>query len=131
MCVQKSATLSPGYLASRTSRSVGWTPRRYSRSLFSRDDRINPRGRSACRKAASCGEGAVGAPKVDVKSEGESYGFTRRYESSGENGGEAVSESTAGCGEAVCEVGAWSRSRSAHSDSKVRKMCAKCSRPVA
>jgi hypothetical protein len=67
-----------------------------------------------------------------VKSEGESYGFTRRYESSGEKGGEAVSESTAGCGEVDCEAGgAWSRSRSAHSDSKVRKTCAKCSRPVA
>jgi hypothetical protein len=129
--VQKSATLSPGYFASRTSRSVGWTPRRYSRSLFSRDERTKPFGRSACRKAASCGEGGVGAPSVDVKSEGESYGFTRRYESSGEKGGDAVSGSTAGGGEAACEAGAWSRSKSAHSDSKVRKMCAKCSRPVA
>jgi len=66
-----------------------------------------------------------------VKSEGESYGFTRRYDNSGEKGGEAGSESTAGCVEAICEAGAWSRSRSAHSDSKVRKMWAKCSRPVA
>lgn len=35
-------------------------------------------GRKSERKEAIWGEGGVGAPSVDVKREGESYGFTRR-----------------------------------------------------
>lgn len=68
-------------------------------------------GRSVCRKARVCGDGG------DVKSSGSEYGLTRRKDRSGDVGGELTAPGGAG-------------SRSVHSDSNVRKTCAKWSRPV-
>lgn len=53
-----------------------------------------------------------------MKSSGSAYGFTRRNDSNGDVGGDAA------------VPGAFAGSRSLHSDSKVRKMCAKWTRPV-
>jgi hypothetical protein len=54
----------------------------------------------------------------EEKNSGLSYGLTRRKERRGEVGGSEM------------EVGEAEESRSVHSDSKVRKMCEKCSSPV-
>ena len=91
----------------RTLRSVGCRPVRNSRSCLRREARARPFGRRVVRKFSICGVGGV------EKRSGLSYGLTRRKERRGEVGG------SEGVG-----------SRSAHSDSNVRKTWEKCMMPV-